>query len=54
VSTAARELTKHKLDLVAVQEITWDRGGTEPAGDYVSFHGNENDNYELGTRNFCV
>jgi hypothetical protein len=30
--TGARELTKYGLDTVGVQEIRWDRGGTEPAG----------------------
>jgi hypothetical protein len=31
----AKELSKYKLDLVRVQEIRWDRGGTEPAGEYT-------------------
>jgi hypothetical protein len=26
------EISKYKLDLVGVQEVRWDRGGTEPAG----------------------
>jgi exonuclease III len=25
------EISKHKLDLVGVQEVRWDGGGTEPA-----------------------
>jgi hypothetical protein len=28
----ANEITKYKLDLVEVQEVRWDRGGTEPPG----------------------
>jgi hypothetical protein len=36
------------LDLVGVQ-VRWDRGGTEPAGEYTLFCGQENRNYELGT-----
>jgi hypothetical protein len=33
--TAAKEI-KNLLDLVGVQEVRWDRGGTEPAqGTYV-------------------
>ena len=32
---AARELARHKLDLVVVQEVRWDRGGTVRAGDYI-------------------
>jgi hypothetical protein len=31
--TVAKEISKYKLDLVEVQEVTWDRGGTEPAGE---------------------
>jgi hypothetical protein len=29
------ELAKYKLDLVGVQEVRWDKGGTEPAGNYT-------------------
>jgi hypothetical protein len=34
--TVAKEISKCKLDLVGVQEVRWDRGGTEPAGFTVS------------------
>jgi hypothetical protein len=30
--TVSRELTRYKLDLVGVQEVRWECGGTEPAG----------------------
>ena len=30
---AASELARYKLDLVGVQEVRWDRGGTVRAGD---------------------
>ena len=30
----ARELARFKLYLVAVQEVSWDKGGTVRAGDY--------------------
>jgi hypothetical protein len=30
--TVLRELARHKLDLVRVQEVRWEGGGTEPAG----------------------
>jgi hypothetical protein len=30
------------LDLVGVQEVIWDRGGTEPEGNYTFFYGNGN------------
>jgi hypothetical protein len=32
--TVAKELSKFLLHLVRVQEVRWDRGGTEPAGKY--------------------
>jgi len=34
---AARELARHKLDLVGVEEAKWDKGGTVRAGDYIFF-----------------
>jgi exonuclease III len=37
------------LDLVGVQEVRWDRGGTEPAGEYTFFYGKGNENHDLGT-----
>jgi hypothetical protein len=36
------------LDLVRVQEVRWDGGGTEPADEYIFFYGKENVNHELG------
>jgi exonuclease III len=35
LKTVARELRKYKLDLVGVQEVRWDKGGTERAKDYT-------------------
>jgi hypothetical protein len=32
---------------VGVQEVRWDGGGTEPAGEYTFFYGKENENYKL-------
>jgi hypothetical protein len=43
----ARELEIYKLDLVGVQEVKWDRSGTEPACNYTYFY--ENENHELET-----
>jgi hypothetical protein len=37
VTTVARELERCKLDLVGVQEVSWDKGGTVRAGDYIVF-----------------
>jgi hypothetical protein len=33
--TFAKEISGYKLDLVGVQEVRWDRGSTEPAGQYI-------------------
>jgi hypothetical protein len=37
--TVLKELSKQKLDLTGVREVRWDRGGTEPAGEYTLFYG---------------
>jgi hypothetical protein len=34
---------------VEVQEVRWERGGSEPAGEYTFFYGKGNENSELGT-----
>jgi hypothetical protein len=47
--TVAKEISKHKLDLVGVQEVGSDRGGTEPAGECMFLYGKGNDNHELIT-----
>jgi hypothetical protein len=43
------EISKYKLDLVGIQEVRWDGGGTERAGEYTFFYGKGNENRELGT-----
>jgi hypothetical protein len=42
--TVASKITKYKFDLVGVQEVRWDRGGKEPAGEYSFFYGKGNEN----------
>jgi hypothetical protein len=37
-AAAARELPKYKLDLMGIQEVTWDKGGTVKAEDYNFFY----------------
>jgi exonuclease III len=49
LKTVSGELTEYKLHLVGVQEVRWDKGGTEPAGDYTFFYANGNADYHLGT-----
>jgi len=49
LTAAVRELSRYKLDLVDVQEVRWDRGGTIRAGDYNFFYGKGNENHELRT-----
>jgi exonuclease III len=49
LKTAVRELGKCKLDLVGVQEVRWEKGGTEWAEGYTFFHGQGNGDHQLGT-----
>jgi hypothetical protein len=49
MTTVARELGKYKLDLVGVQEVRWEKGGTERAEDCTSFYGQGNGDHRLGT-----
>jgi hypothetical protein len=37
--TVLRELARYKLDLVGVQEVRWEGGGTAPVGEYTFFYG---------------
>jgi hypothetical protein len=38
----ARDLGKYKLDLVGVQEVRWEKGGTKRTEDYTFFCGQGN------------
>jgi hypothetical protein len=49
LKTISRKLAKYKLDLVQVQEVSWGKGGTEPADNYTFFYGNGNADHHLGT-----
>jgi exonuclease III len=35
LTAAARKLARYQLDLVGVQEVRWDKGGTVRAGDHI-------------------
>jgi hypothetical protein len=50
--TDVKEISKYKLDLVRVQEVRRDRGGTKSAGEYTFFYGKRNENHGLGTAFF--
>jgi hypothetical protein len=54
LKTVARELGKYKLDLVGVQEVRWNKGGTERAEDYRFFYGAGNEDHQLGTGLLCI
>jgi hypothetical protein len=45
--TVARELARYKLDLVGVQKVRWDKGGTVRAGEYNFLYGKRNENHQL-------
>jgi exonuclease III len=39
IKSAAEELEKYKLDLVGVQEVSWEREGYQTADKYTFFYG---------------
>jgi hypothetical protein len=43
------EISKYNLVSVEVQEVRWDRGGTEPASECMYFYGKGSENHELCT-----
>jgi exonuclease III len=49
LKTVARESGKYRLDLVGVQEVRWEKSGTERAEDYTFFYGEGNGDHQLGT-----
>jgi hypothetical protein len=49
LKTVLRELGKFKLDLVRVQEVRWERDGTERAEDCTFLYGQGNGDHQLGT-----
>ena len=49
LTAVARELARYKLDLVGVQAVRWDKGGTVRAGSYNFFYVKGNKNHQLGT-----
>jgi hypothetical protein len=43
------EISDNNLDLLGVQEVRWDGGGTEQAREYTFFYGKKKENHKLGT-----
>ena len=52
LTTVARELPRNKLDLVGVQEVSWDKGGKVRPGEFIFFYRKVNEIHQLGTRFF--
>jgi len=48
LKTVTSELGKYNLVLVAVQDVRWDRGGSQPADEYTFFYGSGNANRHIG------
>jgi exonuclease III len=48
LKTVASELRNYKLDLVGVQEVRWEKEGTEKAEDCTFFYGKGNEDHQLG------
>jgi len=49
IKAAERELVRYKLDVVCVQEVRWDKGGSVTARDCDIFYGKGNENLQLET-----
>jgi hypothetical protein len=47
--SVSNALLKYELNLVGMQEVRWEGGGTEPAGKFAFLYGKGNENHELGT-----
>jgi hypothetical protein len=52
LKTVARKLRKYKLYLVGVQEVRWEKGGTERPDNYTFLYGAGNEYHQLGTVSF--
>jgi hypothetical protein len=47
ITTVLRKLSRYNLDLMGVQGVRWEGGGTKPAAEYTFFYRQENKNHEL-------
>jgi hypothetical protein len=46
LKVVARELEKFKLELVDIQEVRWEKSGTEQAEDYIFFYEEGNEHHQ--------
>ena len=53
LTAAGRELARFKLELVGVQEVRWDKGGTVRAGDYTFLRKRKRKSSN-GNKRFCT
>jgi hypothetical protein len=49
LKTVSRELARYKLHSVGVQEVRWEGGSTQPAGEYTFFYWKKIESHALGT-----
>jgi hypothetical protein len=47
IMSALKKISKYKLDSLGVQEVMWDKDGTEPAREYTFFYGKNKEIHEL-------
>jgi hypothetical protein len=47
LETVARELERYRLDLMGVQEVTWNSGGKERAEDNFFFFGKGSESHQI-------
>jgi hypothetical protein len=49
LKTGTRELGECKLDLVGIEKVRWEKGGTEWAKDHTLFYGEGKEDHQSGT-----
>jgi len=46
---SSQGLARYNLDLVCVEEVNVDKGGTERLGNYIYFYGKRSEKHQFGT-----